>query len=165
MPTIYNPPVSTYVALQTTTLGSSTAAVTFSSIPNTYRDLVLVGTFAAGTNGTFSIRVNGDGGNNYSRVYMVGSGSGSGVFGATTNNAYRLLSYSSTISLAIAHLIDYSASDRQKTLLFRGNDGSNEVNLMAGRWTGTAAVNQMYVFSDGGAFGAGSTFSLYGIEA
>ena len=42
MPTVYSPPVSTYVALATTTLGATASSVTFSSIPATYRDLVLV---------------------------------------------------------------------------------------------------------------------------
>jgi hypothetical protein len=35
-------PTSTYVALATTTLGATAASVTFSSIPATYRDLLLV---------------------------------------------------------------------------------------------------------------------------
>jgi hypothetical protein len=152
-----------YVALGTTTLSSAASSITFSSIPATYKDLIVIGNFNGGTAGTFSIRLNGDSGTNYSRVWMLGSGSGSGNSGTSTNNAYRLFSYGSTRAVGIAQLMDYSASDKQKTLLWRGNDASAEVIAIAGRWANTSVVTSLNVFSQDGTFASGSTFSLYGV--
>jgi hypothetical protein len=166
MPTVYSPPVSTYVPIATYTVtGSPDASVTFSSIPATYRDLFIACNFSAGTAGTFSIRANGDSGTNYSRVWMLGSGSGSGNSGTSTNDAYRLFSYSATQAVGIAQIMDYSATDKHKTLLWRGNDASAEVIAIAARWANTDAINQVEIFSADGTFSVGSTFSLYGIAS
>ena len=65
-----------YTALATTTLGSSASSVTFGSIPQGYRDLMLVisGTVTS-SNITLAIRFNGDTGSNYFSVNMRGNGS------------------------------------------------------------------------------------------
>ena len=65
----------TYEPIATTTLGTSASSVTFSTIPGTYTDLVLVvaGTSAA-TNGN-EMQFNGDTGNNYSFTLLYGTGS------------------------------------------------------------------------------------------
>jgi hypothetical protein len=70
-------PTPTYTPLATVTLASTASSVTFSSIPATYRDLVVVhnnfGTVNNDANSNF--RFNGDSGSNYSRVYAFWSGS------------------------------------------------------------------------------------------
>jgi hypothetical protein len=64
-------PTSTYVALATTTLGATAASVTFSSIPATYRDLVLVYNGTTSANIGVDVEFNGDTNSaNYSRVFM-----------------------------------------------------------------------------------------------
>ena len=154
-----------WVPLAEITLTSTDSEITFGSIPNTYRDLIVIGSFNGGTAGTFSIRANGDTGTNYSRVWMLGSGSGSGNSGTSSNNAYRLFSYGANRATGIAQIMDYSATDKHKTLLWRGNDASAEVIAIAGRWANTAAINSVTLFSDGGTFAIGSAFSLYGLVA
>ena len=66
-------PTNTYVALDKVTLGTAASTITFSSIPQTYTDLVMVfdGTAASATYS--GIRFNGDTGNNYSFVIFCSS--------------------------------------------------------------------------------------------
>jgi hypothetical protein len=67
---------NTYEAIATQTLGSAAASVTFSSIPGTYTDLVVViaGTLTTGSDNV-SFQLNGDSGANYSVTVLTGDGS------------------------------------------------------------------------------------------
>jgi hypothetical protein len=60
--------VSAYTALANVTLGSSAASVTFSSISQSYRDLVLVITATTSAVDNAFIRFNSDSGSNYNIV-------------------------------------------------------------------------------------------------
>jgi hypothetical protein len=57
---------ATYTPISTTTIsGSSTSTVTISNIPSTFTDLVVVfGNFQGTSSYSFSLRFNGDTGNN-----------------------------------------------------------------------------------------------------
>ena len=164
MPTVYSPPVSTYVALATTTLGSATNSVTFSSIPATYRDLILVGQPRHGS--LQAARVRFDATSTYSYVGMYGSGSGSGSSNTFTGNGILVCDMTSSDGSFVAQIQDYSATDKHKTVLSRYSLTSYVTAAIAGRWANTAAINQVVLFTpDGSNFVAGSTFSLFGIEA
>ena len=59
----------TYTPIASTTLGSAAASYTFSSIPNTYTDLVLIASMADSNSGAdqrMLVQVNGDTGTKYS---------------------------------------------------------------------------------------------------
>lgn len=75
---------STYTPIATTTLGSAQASYTFSSIPGTYTDLIVVvkGDGSANTNGL--MQYNGDTGTNYSMTALYGTGSA--AFSARSSN-------------------------------------------------------------------------------
>lgn len=158
-------------ALATTTLASSSATVTFSSISGAYRDLrlVIMHTNTGGATQEDSyFRFNGDTGANYSSVYMRGSG-GSTNSGSATNNTY-LNTYNDSNTenvLTTLDIMDYSATDKHKTTLMRqGSTGA--VFAIAGRWASTAAITSISMTSsDFGAdsFIAGSTFTLFGIAS
>ena len=161
-------PTATYIPLATITLSSAANSVIFSSIPATYKDLILVATGSTASNQDISIRLNNDSGNNYSFVYMGGSGSGSGISGSSSaENKVVLDAYfwrSSEISSVVAQIMDYSATDKHKTVLSRNNVAGGGVDAFANRWANTATVNQVRFFTfQGGNFNVGTTFSLYGI--
>ena len=63
---------STYTPIATTTLGSAATSYTFTSIPSTYTDLVLVGNLSSSSNTNISIRIYSDSGTNYSNTYLTG---------------------------------------------------------------------------------------------
>ena len=67
----------TYEKIATTTLSSSAADVTFSTITGAYTDLVITCNFGAITaSQDFAMRFNGDTGSNYSDTRLYGNGSG-----------------------------------------------------------------------------------------
>jgi hypothetical protein len=155
-------PTPTYIPLQTITLGSAASSVTFAIIPATYRDLVLV------VSGSVSVAVgvdsayNGDTGNK-SRVIMYGSGS-SAVSDPFTDS--EVIYLGSTQSTAIIQIMDYSATDKHKTILARADAPSNTTMAIAQRWASTAAINSVALSPKSArTFSVGTTFSLYAIEA
>ena len=163
MPTVYSPPVSTYVALATETLSGTDTSITFSSIPATYRDIVVVAkTFSASATGV-GVRFNGDTGSNYSMVYASGDGSTATSSAYTSDRAEPYIS-GATDHLILMQIMDYSATDKHKTILARSSGGGASVFAHANRWANTAAVTSLEVLSFGGQSFTG-TISLYGIEA
>lgn len=166
-------PTPTYTPLANVTLGSAAATVTFSSISQSYRDLVLVCQMSRSTTGESGpfIRVNGDTGSNYSFVNMEGNGtSASRAFGAARDRMYGSWSANAVRDNSLANSIwqiqDYSTTDRFKTALVRTNNGGVVTYAAANRWASTSAITSIVVALDNtGSFAAGSTFALYGIAA
>jgi hypothetical protein len=154
----------TYRPLATVTLGSSAASVTFSSIPATYRDLILIvnGTPAINVNDSFSVRYNGDTGSNYSYVRMVGTSSNTATSVAESNNSVGGF-FGGSQQTFILQVMDYSATDKHKSWLSRVS--ANWVGAWAGRWASTSAITSVNILYASAGFGTGTTFSLYGVIA
>ena len=156
---------STYTPIATTTLGSAAASYTFSSIPSTYTDLVLVVAGTAGTDETIGVRFNGDTGNNYSETAISGDGSSATSFRETNLTRAHVGTIGSTQSVSIINIMNYSNTTTNKTVLGRGNYSGARVRTWVALWRNTAAINTVYVDAIGATFAAGSTFTLYGIQA
>lgn len=157
----------TYIPLATLTLTSSSSNVTFSNIPATYRDLVLVIDDARCTNNQqFNARFNSDTGTNYSWVYMRGSSGGSeaAAQGSPLAN-FRFANINSTKSSHITNIMDYSATNKHKTMLTRSNNDSGETWALANRYASTSAITSITIFTAGDPMLSGMTASLYGIIA
>jgi hypothetical protein len=148
-------------ALATITLQSASAEVTFSGIPATYRDLVVVFNGSISTSNNSPFYMNGDTtSGNYGKVSAWGTGSGTGsgaFFGAIWAGYPNVVTYT---------FLDASQTDKHKTALVRCNGASNEVSMQAIRWANTAAITSL-TFAAGSTYTytAGSTFSLYGVIA
>jgi hypothetical protein len=166
-------PTPTYTALANITLGSSASSVTFSSIPATYRDLVLVANFQMSLGGSRTdFRLNGDTGGNYNDVSMSGYGSSSvGSNSRTSQTSSVLCGFSAgpltTFSnIATLQLMDYSATDKHKTGLSRYGAAAGDVQASAHRYASTSAITSVAIVDlFGSSFVAGSTFALYGIAS
>lgn len=155
----------TYIALATLTASGGETSVTFSSIPASYRDLVLIIKTTSASITNQLLRINGDSGSNYSYVTMTGD-SGGASSGSGTLTSALLTQSSKTDNFSITQLMDYSATDKHTTLLSRQKDGTDEqVHGYAGRWANTAAVTSLEIRTSSNSYASGSTFSLYGIEA
>jgi hypothetical protein len=156
--------MSTYVPIQAITLSSTVSSVTFSGIPQTYTDLVLV--FAGAGSSAFAdcaIRFNEDTGSNYSDTLIYGSGSTNGS-GRHSNQTFPRGWYaSSTQGINIWNIMSYSNNTTNKTFIGRSNTPNNEVEFAAGLWRNTSAVTSVTCFVDGTTFTSGSTFTLYGV--
>jgi hypothetical protein len=163
-------PTPTYTPLATVTLGSSASSVTFSSIPATYRDLVLVYNFLGSTSAFTNFIVNSDSTANKSRVRMIG-GPGTSPFtdsSSTDGDFYTGVLNTTQRTSGIVELMDYSATDKHKTFLLRWGEfqsGNQVVNAYAYRWPSTSAITSINCRTSSGNFAIGATFNLYGIEA
>lgn len=160
----------TYTLIDSVTVSdSTTTTVSFSGITGDYRDLVLVysgdPTLSVGI-----MRFNSDSGSNYNNVYMAGNGSTT-ISGTGGTSAIRFQYYEgggdSAGVLGIAQIMDYSATDKHKTVLVRSNSADDGVTAVAGRWGNTAAITQIDLLTPSASFyfGNGDTIYLYGIEA
>jgi len=162
---------STYTPIATTTLGSTATSYTFTSIPSTYTDIVLVGNFGVTVGGN-SLRVqvgNGsiDTGANYSYTFMYGNGS-SALSSRYSPDTSIYSGYASTANLQNQWNMsfqNYSNTTTKKTVLERFNDASTATTAVVGLWNNTSAINQIRVLTLGDPFSIGSTFTLYGIQA
>jgi len=159
-------PTPTYTPLATTTVAIAAASITFSNIPATYRDLIVVVEGNTVTSGRPVMRLNGDTGSNYTSVMMAG---GSSTYSATTSTTFidPIPDYSVTGKfMAVWQIMDSSATDKHKTALVRLNQGSTVVHATAGRWANTNAVTTVAMLTNNGAlYAIGTTFSLYGVIA
>lgn len=166
---------NTYEAIATQTLGSATGIITFSSIPQTYTDLVMV-VSAKVTSATYdisAIRVNSVT-TNYSRTYIEGSGSSATTGRGTAEISLRAgylpgTNYTSELSVDIYHFMDYTNTTTYKSVLCRCNavNTSTNFNIMsqASLIPTTSAITQITLQTANGAnLNTGSTFSLYGIK-
>ena len=157
-----------YKLIDSVTLGASAASVTFSSITQDYRDLVLVinATSSLAARRTMFARFNSDTGTNYKSVRMVGFGSL--IESATLNSSLfhiGVVGASAGNASSVTSIMDYSATDKHKTLLNRKGDITDTVTAQAMRWANTSAINTILLWASSGDIAAGSTFYLYGIEA
>jgi len=160
--------VSAWTALANVTLASPAASVTFSSISSSYRDLRLV--FAGGigsANPTFVL--NGDTASTYLWTTLEGNGSAASSawngnnYGSFANN--YILGYNSTGLLITMDILDYTATDKHKTILSRAGNTARGVHAVVNRWPSTAAVATIQLNSNATNFTTGSTFALYGVSA
>ena len=153
---------ATYEKIATTTLGSSQASVTFSSISGSYTDLVLISdsTVASGSDGV-RLRFNSDSGSNYSFTYMYGNGS-SALSGRGTNSTSGDYNFIGTArSVNVCHIQNYSNSTTYKNYLSRGN-GGDIVIAYVGLWRNTNAITNIEIIGASN-LNTGSMFTLYGI--
>lgn len=158
-------PTNTYTALATVTLGGSDNEIIFNSIPGTYRDLIVVFDGATTTvNVALRIRPNSDSANGNS-VYMYGTGS-SAASGTASNMDFFYTDSTSRYS-GVLQIMDYSATDKHKTMLVRTGAGSSDPNnfvwAFAQRWASTSAITSLQLITSSSTITAGSTFSLFGI--
>ncbi len=164
-------PTSTYTPIASTTLGTATNSVTFSSIPSTYTDLVFIASIQPSGAAFMGYgQFNGDTGSNYSETLLYGTGSTAGsaresnrpnlYFGnwTTGNSTTAPTSY-------IINIMNYSNTTTNKTVLSRSADAGTETNAVVNLWRSTAAINSFRFYLNANNFVAGSTFTLYGIKA
>ena len=159
---------STYEKIATTTLGSTTTAVTFSSISSAYTDIVLVvnGIMSTGEN-ALGIRFNTDAGANYGTTAIYGdSANAQSLRFSNITECYVGRMDSLNNSTTIIQIQNYSNATTYKTTLSRGAS-ANIIMAQAGLWRNTAAITTISIrgfglFAD---FLTGTTLNLYGIKA
>lgn len=164
--------VSAYTPLANFTLGSNAATVTFSSINQSFRDLVMIVVARnASSTSNPALQFNSDTtSGNY--VFVTGeanSGSRTSTVGANAfipagNNFAALVSGS--LSITRFDILDYTATNKHKTVISRVNNASAAVGMAAGRWQNTSAITTVRLLTGNGtSYASGATFMLYGVSS
>jgi hypothetical protein len=158
---------TTYEPIATYTAPSAQSSYTFSSIPSSYTDLVLVVQPFKSTSGggTLRYQVNGDTGTNYSNTTLFAE-AGTVYSDRASNSSFGRIGFwngNSTGNVLISHFQNYSNTTTFKTVLSRAGNASAIVGTVVNLWRSTSAINSIYIYNDGGNFNTGSTFTLYGI--
>ena len=162
------PDTSTEVAIATTTLGSASTTITFSSIPGTYTDLrvVLCGIIQGGNNANG--RYNGDTGSNYSNTMIGGDGSSANSYRNTNTTWIRFFDIAAAggtyPQLITWDIFNYAGSTNKTSLATTSNDGngSGAVERSVALWRNTAAITSVSIVGTD-TFPIGTTATLYGI--
>lgn len=170
---------ATYDAIATTTLTSTSATVSFTSIPGTYTDLVLVVSAAMSASGqSVYMRFNDDTGSTYCQGNIFYNGTTFGTSTASMNDLagvgnilYSQSGFSTGQLSAVCNIFNYADTSMIKssiTLSGQGASGTASVEHNMGWWNSANAITSITVRSNGTPtstyhFIAGSTFSLYGI--
>ena len=167
---------NTYQLIEAITVGSGgSASATFSSIPNTYTDLLL--NTSARTNRVspvidgIKIRFNGDTNTaNYNERRLFGDGSGvtSGTEVALGGYATTQNATASTFANSSCYIPNYASSNKKSFSVdsVTENNGTTAYALFdAVLWQGTSAISSIVLTPDvGTSFDQYSTFYLYGIK-
>lgn len=159
-------PTPTEIPIATATLGTAALSYTFSSIPSTYTDLVLI--VQATSSSELYIRFNSDSNTNYSTTEIWGP-NGSVPYTQRESNMAQITirDFSTTLGndMGIFNIPNYANTTTYKTLLGKSNDGRyGRIYARVGLWRSTSAINSVSIISSSGNMSVGSTFTLYGIN-
>lgn len=164
---------ATYEPISTQTLGTAVADIFFTSIPQTYTDLVLVCSMNGASHLTVGFRVNGSNSTIYSVTELAGNGTSASSTRVATENYARMTNWggpdTTGRSVLISNFMNYSNTTTNKTVMNRANNAGGSfpgvqasVNLIRS----TSAITSINLLTTSGAsFAVGSTFTLYGIKA
>jgi hypothetical protein len=180
-----NPPFipSDFESIATAVGTGSSATITFSSIPQTYKHLqlrVLARDLGSGTstgNATF-IRLNNDTGNYYTWHSFNSDGTTIGWegygFGATGGNGYLNAitaaggNTAGVMGVGIIDILDYTNTSKLKTIAaFTGTDQNGSGRIVPGTsilYDSLSAITRIDIQGSQGSFTTTSVFSLYGIK-
>jgi hypothetical protein len=157
---------TTYEKIATTTLGSSSATVTFSSITSAYTDLIVILNPTTNAEVNLTCQFNGDTGSNYSFTYFLGAGPG--VESGSSSTQSHIVTgglKGGTIGTQILQINNYSNATTYKTLISRTNASDKFVAIYTGLWRNTSAISSLTIGTTSSSFATGSTFTIYGIKA
>jgi hypothetical protein len=161
---------NTYEAIKTETLASAQASVTFSSIPSTYTDLVLVCNYAtSASTGNALLTFNSDTTALYSETAVVGNGTSATSSRDSAQNSIPI-SWFGTNSTAdrvelIYNIQNYANTSTFKTTVGRFNLSERGTGAIVGLYRSTSAINSLTITNGNNNFATGATFNLYGIAS
>ena len=160
----------TFTKIETITVGSGgVASVTFSSIPATYTDLVIMASARSDSSVMdFQLRFNGSSANLTDR-WLYGDGSST----ASINNASLYIEgnrgtwTANTFSNTQIYVPNYTSANYKSVSIetvTENNAATANAFMIAGLWSNTAAITSATILPASGNIVQYSTFYLYGIS-
>ena len=159
---------TTYEKIATTTLGSATATITFSSISSAYTDLRLVLVAQGTSNFNYNFTYNNDSSALYSTTVLRGDGSAAYSdrnSGETKIPLTFYANYGTTPFMVSLDLFSYAGSTFKTALITQSNDrnGSGAVENTVALYRSTTAISRIDLNSGAPYWNTGTTATLYGI--
>ena len=165
---------ATYSLIASYTVPSAATTYTFSSIPTTFTDLIVIanyGTTAAGN--SIFMRFNSDTATNYFGTFLDGNGTTAQAWRGPNETSIRVFGSpvssgtpSTLIGTGIINIQDYANATTFKSVLVRSGYGTGETTLGMGLWKKTPeAINSITFYMAASSILAGTTFKIYGIQA
>jgi hypothetical protein len=159
------------------TSAGSTSSIQFTSIPQGYQDLMIVGYARAGNSvsgASAYILINNNTSTNRSVTLLNGDGSSATsarYTGSTYEFAFSIPGASATSGLfssSVSHILNYANTTTYKNILTRNaldQNGSGATQLTCNLLLSTSAVTSLNIINDGiNNWANGTTFALYGIR-
>jgi len=165
--------MATFTLIEGKTLASTTASVTFTSIPQTYTDLLIIcGLRVDGTStDVFKVQPNGQTGT-FATVNVQSYGNNSTVFSGSTSliaGGVGASGYSTNaLGSASIYFFNYTSSS-DKTISIDSSPGNfaaaTRVVLANGYWSTSSAITSIEIAAlESGTLQVGSKLYLYGIK-
>jgi hypothetical protein len=162
---------NTYQLIETVTVGSGGAAsIAFASIPQTYKDLILLTSVRSTSTGLgLIVQYNGVT-TGYTAKYLEGTGSATGSGTISINQAGNSVSsaYTASVfannSLYIPNYTGSTFKSSSSDAVTENNATINYSDLYANLWSNTAAITSIALTVSVGSFAQYSSASLYGIK-
>jgi hypothetical protein len=174
---------NTHIRIAEQVASSAQSSLTFSSIPQTYTDLLLLASVRTTTNNggrdTWVLTLNGVTGANYGYVYNINyeaTNNAAGYGGANYPNSrmgYASCaandSDSTFFGVSKVYIPSYSQTGFRKIVRFDSGTISHTATQFmlarsAGRHSETAAITSITVYPNADNFATGTTYTLYGIK-
>lgn len=163
---------TTYTLISSQTLGSNTSSVTFSSIPQTYTDLILKMSLNGNTDANCKLQING----NSSAVYSFTGlrGDGSSVI-SSRNSAQTIFLLTQSLRMATANVFasheyyfpNYTNSTIKPISIDYTTEAASTTSYIWARahlFNNTSAITSLTFSNDTDVLVTGSSFYLYGIK-
>lgn len=168
---------NTYELITSTVLTSTTASVTFSSIPQTYKDLmvyIVAATDLADTNVNLYVRLNADSSSNYSSTqgsyYGVGANYNQNINSVQFTNGPWGSGTTMTANMFASNTMyipNYTNTNNKQISVYGGLASSSVRSYavdVAQAYRGTSPITSITIPPYSGNFVANSSFYLYGIK-
>jgi hypothetical protein len=160
-------------------LTSSVSSVSFTNLQNysQYKHLQLRVTArsdAAPEIRDMYIRINGDGGSNYSWHEVYGFNGSMGAYGVGSQTSAYAGSIAGSTAAAnlfgpiVIDIVDFASTSKNKTIKSLSgvphSGATNVIALASGAWLSTSAITSIQLYPSGGNLITCSRFSLYGVK-
>ena len=171
---------NSYESIATYALATTTASVTFSVIPSTYKHLqiryIARQNVTGADRGAMEMQFNSDTGANYSYHLLFGDGSSASALAYTsTDSIYTGLSDITTAStsanifgVGVIDILDYQNTNKYKTTRSLSGQDQNSTSgrlfFTSGSWRSTSAISSITLYPEAGSFVQYSHLALYGIK-
>ena len=160
-----------YELISTSLVSSSTASITFSSVPQTYKHLRFIGLLSTGAETDYYMSFNSDETNSnyrFTSIHIITNGTRTVTNGDTRFFAYDNTDNASAFCSVDSWIIDYARTDWYKQVLNESGWYQSNPRAVTYRnslvWENNSAITSVKISPSSGNLKSGCRLSLYGLK-